>query len=70
MPRERLSLSTGRQCEACGADNWLVYEGHNRCACGRYLWIEKHENGDGRRLRYVQGVGLPDGYRGWAKVTA
>ena len=65
----RLSISTGQPCESCGADTWFCYQGHNRCGCGRFLWIERREQ-NGTRFRYVQGPALPKDYRGWLRVTA
>src|SRR5262245_45378242 len=61
--RYRYSVSIGKPCEKCGEDTWLVYHGHNRCACGQYLWIERRDDippSEGLRLKYVQGTKLPE----------
>src|SRR5215510_16302223 len=63
---------TGKPCQSCGEDTWLVYHGHNRSACGQYLWIERRDDipqSLGLNLKYVQGTKLPDNYPGWFKVT-
>jgi len=66
----RYSVSVGKKCEKCGKDDWFAYYGHNRCACGQYLWIEQSANGDGgRHYLYRQGIDLPKDYRGWMEVT-
>lgn len=69
----------GVKCEVCGKDQWFVYQGHNRCACGQYLWIERwhdhsrpqsrNSQGPAVRFRYRQGPALPEGYRGWVFET-
>ena len=71
--RERSSVRITKPCEKCGEDTWFVYHGHNRCACGQYLWIERRDDvppSEGLRLKYVQGRELPENYPGWFKVTA
>src|SRR5215475_7013823 len=71
--RYRYSVKIGKPCRICGEDTWFVYHGYNRCACGQYLWIERRDDippSAGLRLKYVQGLKLPDNYPGWFKVTA
>lgn len=66
----RYDVQIGKPCEKCGKNKWLVYNGHNRCACGQYLWIEKRPDyTEGVKFRYVQGPELPADYPGWGTVT-
>jgi len=68
--QERRTVSTGTSsCRWCHKDTWYVYSGHNRCACGQYLWIKRLTDNSGTHFRYVQGRALPPGYRGWAIIT-
>src|SRR5262249_32895800 len=71
--RYRYSVSIGKPCRICGEDTWFVYHGHNRSAWGQYLWIERRDDippSEGLKLKYVQGLKLPENYPGWFKVTA
>jgi hypothetical protein len=76
---QRRTVRCGVKCEVCGQDDWIVYQGHNRCACGQVLWIERwadhawpqsnKSQGPAARFRYRQGPALPEDYRGWAFET-
>lgn len=66
---ERKTIKAGLKCAKCGKDDWIVFQGFNRCACGQSLWIEKVADNPAKQFRYEQGAELPEGYQGWLHIT-
>lgn len=63
-------IRCGETCRECGKDEWFVFLGSNRCACGQQLWIERVRDDEGdTRFPYAQGPALPVGYPGWMRTT-
>lgn len=63
-------IRCGVACAQCGKDEWYPFQGFNRCACGRCLWVERTKDANGgTRFPYHQGATVRPGYPGWADAT-